>query len=162
MCQLIPAEIVMKCGDSSTEQACFRLPCDLDWKIGLTKSSDGKVWIDKGWPEFSKHYSIAFGHLLVFWYQGNSRFQVAIFDQTTVEINYDTFGQEVKEQPKDDENMDTCPSLCPLKEIERNQSLPKMRTPFNGHPSSHQSRDTHFVTLDEVIIPQFIFFVWLE
>lgn len=102
MLQLIPKKIVRKCGDSLTKEAWFKVPCGLDWKIGLTKSSDGKVWIDEGWPEFSKHYSLAFGHFLVFGYKGNSQFQVAIFNDHTIEIDYKSFN-------KDNERVDTPP-----------------------------------------------------
>ncbi|GMN51178.1 hypothetical protein TIFTF001_020323 [Ficus carica] len=56
--------------------------------VGLTKSCDRKVWIDKGWPEFMDHYSLVRGQLLVFRYEENSRFNVLIFDTSAMEIGY--------------------------------------------------------------------------
>ena len=53
----------------------------------LTKHN-GKFWLKAGWPEFAKHYALEIGDLLVFRYEGNSKFRVVIFDMTTVEIDY--------------------------------------------------------------------------
>lgn len=53
----------------------------------LTKC-DGKVWIDKGWTDFSKFRSLGHGDLLVFKYEGNSQLHVLIFDKSTTEIDY--------------------------------------------------------------------------
>ncbi|MBA0643335.1 hypothetical protein Goklo_027642, partial [Gossypium klotzschianum] len=57
------------------------------WKVELTKC-DGKIWCENGWLEFSNHYSLYIGHLLVFRYDGNSNFHVIIFDRTATEIQY--------------------------------------------------------------------------
>lgn len=46
------------------------------------------LWLQDGWTEFSKHYSIKRGHLIVFRYEGNSKFNAVIFDDSTVEIDY--------------------------------------------------------------------------
>ena len=53
--------------------------------MGL-KRGDGEVWVDGGWREFVKYYSIGYGHFLVFRYEVNSIFHVLIFDMTTAEI----------------------------------------------------------------------------
>lgn len=65
----------------------LKLPYGSHCEVGLTKSCDGKViWIDKGWPELMDHYSLVHGHLLVFRYEENSRFNVLIFDTSAMEI----------------------------------------------------------------------------
>ncbi|GMN29831.1 hypothetical protein TIFTF001_002576 [Ficus carica] len=84
---LIPVKFISKYGGTLSNPVSVKLPCGSEWKMGLRKF-DGRVCLHKGWPEFVKHYSIALGHLLVFRYEGNSRFHVFIFDKTTVEIDY--------------------------------------------------------------------------
>lgn len=44
--------------------------------------------LQEGWPEFSEHYTLKRGHLLVFRYEGNSVFNAVISDKSTVEIDY--------------------------------------------------------------------------
>ncbi|KAK9129666.1 hypothetical protein Sjap_010153 [Stephania japonica] len=57
------------------------------WKIRLKKDSSG-MWFEDGLQEFIKYYSINAGHLLLFRYDGNSKFRVVIFDMTATEIGY--------------------------------------------------------------------------
>ncbi|KVI02636.1 B3 DNA binding domain-containing protein [Cynara cardunculus var. scolymus] len=61
---------------------------DKVWRLGWMISGDGKLWIQKGWPEFAKHYRIGYGHLLLFKHMGKSIFHVSIFDSSSCEINY--------------------------------------------------------------------------
>ncbi|KAK1401338.1 hypothetical protein POM88_000943 [Heracleum sosnowskyi] len=63
----------------------------LQWSVDL-KRRKGKVWLQNGWPEFAKFYSIRFGYLLVFEYKGDSNFQVLIFEPSAVEIDYPVAG----------------------------------------------------------------------
>ena len=76
-----------KYGKTLSNQVFVKLPCGSEWEIELIKS-DRFVWFQKGWPEFAKHYSIGFGHFIVFRYKGDSRFDAFILDKTTVEIDY--------------------------------------------------------------------------
>ncbi|XP_062102227.1 B3 domain-containing transcription factor VRN1-like [Humulus lupulus] len=84
----IPKTFWRKYCGSLSSQVFLELPCGSRWEVGLTKSSDGKVWIEKGWNNFAEHCSLGRGNLLVFRYKGNSQFNVIIFDNTTVEIDY--------------------------------------------------------------------------
>ncbi|KAM6591521.1 hypothetical protein CsatA_014126 [Cannabis sativa] len=84
----IPKAFWVKCCGSLSSQVFLKLPCGSTWEVGLTKSSDGKVWIEKGWNKFVQHCSISRGNILVFGYEGNSEFHVIIFDKTTMEIDY--------------------------------------------------------------------------
>ncbi|KAM7273339.1 hypothetical protein ACFE04_028003 [Oxalis oulophora] len=45
-----------------------------EWKIQLVEK-DGDVWLQRGWVEFTKLYSLAFGHLIVCQFEGNVNFQ---------------------------------------------------------------------------------------
>ncbi|KAK9064313.1 hypothetical protein SSX86_015693 [Deinandra increscens subsp. villosa] len=59
---------------------------DKVWPLGLMVSGDGKLWLHNGWPEFQQHYSLKFGHLLVFDHLGKSVFHVRIFDPSYQEM----------------------------------------------------------------------------
>ncbi|TYH78883.1 hypothetical protein ES332_D03G020400v1 [Gossypium tomentosum] len=74
-------------GNSMSSPAMLSVPSGEVWKVELTKCN-GKIWFENGWLEFSNHYSLDFGHLLVFRYDGNSNFHVVIFDRTATEILY--------------------------------------------------------------------------
>ncbi|KAM6566808.1 hypothetical protein CsatA_025936 [Cannabis sativa] len=84
----IPKTFWVKYCESLSSQAFLKLPCGSTWEVGLTKSSDGNVWMDKGWKAFAQHCSLSCGNLLVFRYEGNCRFNVIIFNKTMVEIDY--------------------------------------------------------------------------
>ncbi|KAM6564462.1 hypothetical protein CsatB_024460 [Cannabis sativa] len=84
----IPKTFWVKYCESLSSQVFLKLPCGSTWEVGFTKSSDGNVWIDKGWKAFVQHYSLSRGNLLVFRYEGNSLFNVIIFNKTMVEIDY--------------------------------------------------------------------------
>ncbi|KAI3665745.1 hypothetical protein L6452_44375 [Arctium lappa] len=61
---------------------------DKAWHFRWTISGDGKLYLQKGWPEFANHYRIAYGHLLLFKHLGKSIFHVSIFDSSNCEIDY--------------------------------------------------------------------------
>ncbi|KAF4376850.1 hypothetical protein G4B88_015794 [Cannabis sativa] len=84
----IPKTFWVKYCESLSSQAFLKLPRGSTWEVGLTKSSDGNVWMDKGWKAFAQHCSLSRGNNLVFRYEGNCRFNVIIFNKTMVEIDY--------------------------------------------------------------------------
>ena len=55
--------------------------------MGL-KRCGKNVWFCSNWQEFAKYYSISYGSILVFKYEGDSNFRVLIFDITATEICY--------------------------------------------------------------------------
>ncbi|KAI3813332.1 hypothetical protein L1987_18052 [Smallanthus sonchifolius] len=59
---------------------------DKVWPLGWMVSGDGKLWLQKGWPEFHDHYCLKFGHILYFTHMGKSIFHVRIFDPSYQEI----------------------------------------------------------------------------
>ncbi|XP_045807949.1 B3 domain-containing transcription factor VRN1-like [Trifolium pratense] len=82
-------------------------PDDKKWEIHLTKEDDN-IWIQKGFKEFATHYSLDYGHMVMFQYEKNSHFNVHIFDKTTLEIEYHAYGgnQQHHEQNSPIENFD--------------------------------------------------------
>ena len=65
--------------ETLSNSAFVKLPCGSKWKIELTKQ-ENNIWLEKGWPDFAKHYFIKRGSMLVFRYEGNSEFHAVIFD----------------------------------------------------------------------------------
>jgi hypothetical protein len=78
-----------------SNQAFLKLPNGAEWKVELTEG-DGEVWLQKGWLEFVKYYSVKQGNFMVFRYEGNSVFYVLIFDESATEIDYRSDGEEGK------------------------------------------------------------------
>lgn len=93
-------------GETLSNVVFLKLPCGSEWEIGLTKS-DGKVWLNQGWPEFATRYSLDQRRLLFFRYKGNSRFAVSIFGKTTCQICYDPFPANSVELDIDEDNIGT-------------------------------------------------------
>jgi len=63
------------------------VPTQESWKVSLVKEGY-KLWFRDGWQEFMEYYSIGFAYFLLFEYEGNSKFEVHIFDTTACEISY--------------------------------------------------------------------------
>lgn len=96
----IPPKFVTKYGDNMSNPVFFKVPSGLEWKIELRKW-DGEVWFENGWQEFSSFYSLDYGHLLVFGYEGNSKFRVRILERSCTEIDYPL--QNTAEKADEDE-----------------------------------------------------------
>ncbi|XP_004305403.1 PREDICTED: B3 domain-containing transcription factor VRN1-like isoform X1 [Fragaria vesca subsp. vesca] len=140
----IPKKFVMKYGQDVSNSARLKLPSGAEWQVELTRCN-GKVWFEKGWPEFSKFFSLDYGNFLVFRYEGNSVFQVCIFDRTATEIDYPIAMPGMEETDHEDEEGDDISieiledsPLVPRPEVKREKSpLPcppsykKMRTSWS-------------------------------
>lgn len=85
--QLFPENFLRFFGKNLKDNIILNAPSGLEWLIDI-KRHKGKVWLQNGWPEFAKYYSISFGYLLVFEYKGESKFQVLIFEPSCLEIEY--------------------------------------------------------------------------
>ncbi|KAL5557177.1 hypothetical protein UlMin_039413 [Ulmus minor] len=86
---LVCEKFVRLHGNSLSNSVILKIPCGSEWTIGLEKK-DLKVWLFKGWSDFSKYYCLKIGYLIVFRYEGASHFRVSIFDKSTFRINYPT------------------------------------------------------------------------
>ncbi|KAM5576352.1 B3 domain-containing transcription factor VRN1-like [Rosa sericea] len=111
----IPKAFVMKHGKCLAESVLLKVPSGAEWRIGLTRC-DGEVWLEKGWPEFAKFYSLDHGYLLVFSCEGDyASFQVQIFSRNTMEIDYPMNsslgeGEELEDDDVSVEILDVVPS----------------------------------------------------
>ncbi|KAL6273822.1 hypothetical protein ACE6H2_024514 [Prunus campanulata] len=144
----IPKNFVMKYGDDLSNPVSLELPSGSGsaWKVDLRRL-DGEVWFDKGWADFSEFYSLDRGHWLVFGYQGNSKFQVCIFDRTCTEIDYPLRKQEMEETDDTDDDfredsVEEQPddSTCPRK-TRKKSSLPCPRPQKKNRTSSRGTDD---------------------
>ncbi|CAN1273778.1 B3 domain-containing protein REM16 [Linum perenne] len=62
------------------ETVTVRGPSRIEWNVGLTTANDGSVFFSLGWREFAVDNSLQPNDLLVFKYNGDSRFDVLIID----------------------------------------------------------------------------------
>lgn len=85
--QMIPRKFVRKYGKDLDSRISLKAPNGLIWHVKLERQKD-EIWLQDGWLEFARFYSIQFGHLLVFKYRGHCDFKVRIFDPCCTEIDY--------------------------------------------------------------------------
>ena len=104
--QRIPDKFVQKYGVDLSDMAFLTIPNGRKWKVKLTQH-DGGVWFQNGWSEFASCHGLTVGHLLVFKYEGNSHFDVLIFDATTTEIDYTLDDELQVHRMEDDESDDS-------------------------------------------------------
>ncbi|KAK4794991.1 hypothetical protein SAY86_012985 [Trapa natans] len=88
----IPENFLRKFRDELSPVATLHVSDGHIWRVGVRKA-DNKFWFYDGWEEFSDHYSISMGYFLIFRYEGNSIFNVYIYNLTTSEISYQPHGR---------------------------------------------------------------------
>lgn len=86
--QKIPNKFIRKYGGDLSNPVFIQTPDGAKWEVYWTKQINGEVWLEGGWREFTENYSLDHGHLVLFKYEGTSQFEVLIFDQSAVEIDY--------------------------------------------------------------------------
>ncbi|CAA0832758.1 Unknown protein [Striga hermonthica] len=98
-CLRIPPEFTKSYGHNLPNRVFLKVPTGQKTQVQLVRcdDNDNNVVLQKGWEEFRDLYSLGFGHLLVFVYNGESEFNVFIFDVSAVEIDYPLFDNEVLE-----------------------------------------------------------------
>ncbi|CAK7329782.1 unnamed protein product [Dovyalis caffra] len=87
----IPELFVRSYGNKISDPAEVFLPDGRVWPLGITKG-DKDIWFQDGFDKFLQHYLIRQRNLLVFFYTGNSNFNVRIFDTSSCEIQYPHYG----------------------------------------------------------------------
>ena len=97
---------MQKYGVDLSDMAFLTIPNGRKWKVKLTQH-DGGVWFQNGWFEFASCHGLTMGHLLVFKYEGNSHFDVLIFDATATEIDYTLDDELQVHRMEDDESDDS-------------------------------------------------------
>ncbi|KAF4366879.1 hypothetical protein F8388_013944 [Cannabis sativa] len=83
----IPDNFVKKFRDELSTVATITVPDGHIWRVGL-KKADNRIWFHDGWQDFVERYGIRLGYLLIFRYEGNTTFNVYIFNLTASEVNY--------------------------------------------------------------------------
>ncbi|PRQ47788.1 putative transcription factor B3-Domain family [Rosa chinensis] len=131
----IPKKFMIKYGEDLSNSVCLKLPSGSEWEVELTRCN-GKAWFERGWPEFSRFCSLNYGTFLVFRYEGNSHFEVCIFDTSATEIDYPLTIPKIEEADEDDLSIDISEDLPPCPKSRENSSSlcprKKMRTSLSG------------------------------
>ena len=83
----------------------IKAPNGTKWKV-YWKKINGEIWFGKGWKTFTENYSLGHGSLVVFEYKRTSKFDVHIFDQNAVEIDYDSSSDTDDEKDNVDDHSD--------------------------------------------------------
>ncbi|CAI9110069.1 OLC1v1010033C3 [Oldenlandia corymbosa var. corymbosa] len=94
----IPVVFMQRYGDSLHKDVVLKVPNGAKWRVALRKI-DGETWLGEGLKQFGEFYSIKAGHVIAFRYKGNSRFNVLIFDDTTSEIVYTSYEEDMNGLP---------------------------------------------------------------
>ncbi|XP_027190004.1 putative B3 domain-containing protein Os03g0621600 isoform X1 [Cicer arietinum] len=89
----IPDEFITRFGNELNNVTTITVPDGCIWKITLNKCGKD-VFFQNNWQEFTEYYSIGYGSYLDFKYKGKSKFNVIIFDSTSVEICYPSTNEE--------------------------------------------------------------------
>ncbi|OMP02096.1 hypothetical protein COLO4_11353, partial [Corchorus olitorius] len=74
-------------GESLSDHVRLETPNGAVWPMEVMKLEDD-YFLNNGWPEFLKFYSICQAHQLLFKYHGNSNLSVRIIDRSFREIKY--------------------------------------------------------------------------
>ncbi|KAK6258454.1 B3 DNA binding domain - like 3 [Theobroma cacao] len=159
----IPTKFVKKYGNGMSSPALLKVPNGEVWKVELTKS-DGKVWLKNGWQEFLNHYSLEYGHFLVFRYEGNCNFHVIIFDRSASEIEYpytsNNHGQhkelpeEKIEESEGDNSIQILEDIAPSRKTREKSHLSCLR-PHKMMRSTNSANKTESNLKSESLFPQF-------
>ncbi|XP_059639686.1 B3 domain-containing transcription factor VRN1-like [Cornus florida] len=139
----IPREFAKKYGKHLSSFVFLKVPTGAVWKVELV-DSDGDIWLQNGWQEFKEYYSIRYGHLLVFRFDGNSRFHVLIFDMSATEIEY-AVGADSIEVDDSVEILDDFPT-CQTREKKKDVS-PKFVDDFPTLRTSNTMPTREMITI---------------
>ncbi|XVF01177.1 hypothetical protein REPUB_Repub04eG0066000 [Reevesia pubescens] len=100
----IPYKFVKKFGDELSSIATLAVPSGRLWLVELRKDKK-RMWFDNGWNVFVEYYSICIGYFLVFRYEGNSHFDVHVYDLKASEINYRSSSLNKSPEPAHDKHV---------------------------------------------------------
>ncbi|KAF4379117.1 hypothetical protein F8388_022204 [Cannabis sativa] len=132
----LPQKFVRLHRETLASSVSVVLPCSHTWKLGLVVEDD-KLYLKEGWPEFVKHYQLAYGHLLDFTYVGSSNFNIAIYDKTTCEIDYSPFSSPNFTNEESDSENEDMPKKCEAEDqlwMKRNRR--RNQGPYNTYRHS--------------------------
>lgn len=84
---MVPIKFADVHGNELNDRVFLKVPSGLVWSVDLERRAN-RIWLQNGWPEFAKHYSIRGGYMLLFNYLGDSQFDVYIFESSALQIDY--------------------------------------------------------------------------
>nr|XP_011464510.1 PREDICTED: B3 domain-containing protein Os03g0212300-like isoform X2 [Fragaria vesca subsp. vesca] len=91
----LPEPAVRKYGNCMEDSIFLKVPnCETSWPVELKKTiRHSRIWLQKGWEQFTDFYSVDQDYFIVFSYEGkHSHFQVHIFHNNNMEIDYPICG----------------------------------------------------------------------
>ncbi|EOX98133.1 Sulfotransferase, putative isoform 1 [Theobroma cacao] len=159
----IPHKFVKKYGDELSSIVTLATPSGRFWLVELKKDKR-RMWFDSGWNVFVEYYSISVGYFLVFRYEGNSHFNVHVYNLAASEINYLSNGLNNSEELSRDEHvkniedgdlaeiMGSCPKCSSsyfLTDKDSDECLDRDRKKYKNSTSGadlknlHQKNDMH-------------------
>lgn len=156
----IPKKIKRKYGSEISSSISLKVPNGAFWEVELTNRVDG-MWLQNGWSEFAKHYSLSYGSFLVLRYEGNCNFHVVIFDKSATEMscpcsgthgskvpNGEGFQDYAMEDNKDDTSVEIMDDIPPSKNS-------KVRSPSSSSRPHKKRKSTSrdnksFEILDDI------------
>lgn len=83
----IPNKFAIRYGGGLPNPVFLNPPYGTKWEVYWSKQN-GEVWLEKGWKEFVKHFSLDEGYVVFFTYKGTSQIDVRIHDKSLLEIDY--------------------------------------------------------------------------
>jgi hypothetical protein len=160
-----------------TNPMFLKTPNGQKWEIYTTKD-DGYFWFAKGWKEFSTHYSLDHGQMVLFEYEENSQyFGVHIFGMSALEIEYPIHDNQHEQnnpyQISDDDSVEildkspSCKKTRPKSPIPCSQPHKKLRSDvredvgtsskFHDLPENHVQSSGIYFFMMRIIIFLFIY-----
>ncbi|KAI3946035.1 hypothetical protein MKX01_024791, partial [Papaver californicum] len=73
--------------NEESDRAILEAPAGIHWHVKLSKTEKG-TFLQDGWQDFVSYYSLWDNEFLVFRYDGNMHFNVAILDNSGCEREY--------------------------------------------------------------------------
>ncbi|XP_043713903.1 B3 domain-containing protein Os01g0723500-like isoform X2 [Telopea speciosissima] len=95
--RLIPPDFAEHISTEAYKFATIEDSSGSHWRIKLNKTTDG-TYLEDGWQDFVKDHSIYDYNFLVFGYDGNTCFDVNIFDESACERDY-VFSTKPNQEP---------------------------------------------------------------
>ncbi|KAJ1394936.1 DNA-binding barrel domain superfamily [Sesbania bispinosa] len=139
--QKIPNGFTRKYGGDMSNPMYLKPPDGTEWKMYCTKH-DTDIWLQNGWKEFATHYSLDHGHMVLFEYKDSSHFEVHIFDNSTLEIQYPFHATQDEQDNISDSSVEILeelpPSSCNKRKTKKKspmscpQPCQKLRTGIGG------------------------------
>ncbi|KAG8645069.1 hypothetical protein MANES_10G033400v8 [Manihot esculenta] len=126
--KFIPGEFLRKCKEGLSSPVVLKLPDGAIWHLELLVCGH-EVWLGNGWREFAGHYSLDFGHLILFKHLRDSIFNVVIFGRSATEIQY------------------PCGRICAGKR--RTQKPKREKNDYNQPPRKKRGKRSLFLQLPE-------------